>query len=213
MEINKWYIQGKYFTNKEAILFEGKRSDFTNQNVDIRLIFTKEIPVEFKFYSKKIIGEIQKINKKTVLIHSEKEKRNFKVSIENLIENNRYPESYYRIEHNESGKGPFQHKFKESIPHLENLIKERISFLKENYYRFPVPSEDRGIKEYWNNCLQEERENIVFGCLSKYEISSWLGEELEKELLSHNFSIVQYQKGFHYKEAIIGDHQVMFIKE
>ena len=53
----------------------------------------------------------------------------------------------------------------------------------------------------------------MFGCLSKYEISSWLGEELEKELLSHNFSIVQYQKGFHYKEAIIGDHQVMFIKE
>lgn len=209
MKINKWYIQGDITVSPTEIIFEGTSSDFQGEK-SLKLKLLLSVEVKFSFRQKTHKGIIKKINKTTALLESSTLNRTLKVSIENIVENNRYQSTYYRIQHKVSKQGPFQHKFTSIKPDIQNAISERVQTLKENYYSYPTPEMDDNLKDIWFN--SSNKKDFFFACLSESDISLWLGNELEELLLNDEFEIVKVQERWDFQHSFIGTNQVMLLK-
>lgn len=208
-EIKRWYIQGHYTVKPEIISFNGVVNNIHNESKELKLNFLVGSPVQYSRYYNKEEGIIKKINRKNVIIIANRNNKEVNYPIEELIAQNRYIETYIRLEHKETGIGPFQtNTLDKSNSKLHSLYNEAIDRLRYDYENFPPPSIDANLKHIWNNLTVEERKDYKFAC-SEYFFNNWFSKEFVKELLNNGFIIKTVQKGYDFIEAYHGEKQVL----
>lgn len=106
----------------------------------------------------------------------------------------------WRMEHSESGFGPFQ---EDVFDEMERLTKRLYGWShNDGPGRHPTPASDHGFRSYWafNYC----------GCRSAGQLRTWFPKEVRKLLKGAGFVTYVYQVDDDYCE--VGARQVLFDK-
>lgn len=213
MELNHGLHELKVNISNNTIVINGKKYDWYGKlENEFSYSYSLQSEVNYKRYETKLQGHLVKINKKSVII-KDNEGREVKKDMKHFVVNNLYPELYYRIEHKETGIGPFQSKEVMS-PKIKSLVEKRVQELKEsyNYEDYPTPNTDKYISQTWYNLTTEFRKKYTkFACSYKRGIEDWFGFDLVNELLNNNFIIKEYQKGRDFSDIVHGENQVLLI--
>jgi hypothetical protein len=215
MEINYGIHKLKIYINGEGLFIQGERFHWNGEkekNVNISYSIGSE--VNYKRYETRKTGIISKINKKSIILDDNGSK--IKKNIKHIVINNLYPEMFYRIEHKDSGIGPFQYKSESISLELKKMIKDRLESLKVdgNYWEYPSPIIDEEISKIWNHLETDFRQAFTkFACSLKDRLFDWFGHDLIKKLMENGFKIKEYQRGRDFKKVVYGTNQVLLLNK
>ena len=122
-----------------------------------------------------------------------------KVSIQNIIINNRYPTFIYRFQDKIDKKGPF-HTSTKYPQDVKYVLFENLNRISSNPHRFKPPQLDSDLENDFNR-------DFKFACASKMDIDTWF---IELTFLSDYFETITLQEGWDYIESYYGDSQVIY---
>ena len=200
--------------SKETITINGKRFDWNGKLEKVfKYKYSINQEVIYKRYETKLKGYIKKINKKSIILIDHKNKE-VKKDIKHIVQNNLYPETFFRLEHEIIGVGPFQYKKELMNQKMKDLVIERVSKLKESYYYedYPTPQVDKDISKVWFTLTDDyKKEHTKFACSIKSRLYDWFGNDLINEFLENGFIIKEYQKGSDFKDCVYGSNQVLLL--
>lgn len=109
----------------------------------------------------------------------------------------------YRIEHIDSGLGPFQQGLSETT---KTLLCEYWDSVKNIFSKFPPPTEEPVILE---NTNIPKNLKYKFACLREDDIYDWFGSKAIASLHKEGFVIREYNRGIDFDHLILGTNQVV----
>lgn len=117
----------------------------------------------------------------------------------------------YRIEHIDSGLGPFHHGLSQTTRDLLTSYWDKFS---NPLLKFPPPDQDPIIQESKHklNSFPKNSE-FKFACYSKDAIYDWIGIDCTQQLLKEGFIIKEYRLNIDFFHYIDGTNQIMIAIE
>lgn len=196
MDIKEWHVHGKITVEKDYFYFKGERATL-NASESLEFGYKIGASVQYTVRKTKHTGKLIKINSKSVILENCRTKEIVKISFNNIVCANKYPNYIYRIQDKQSKVGPFQSKTnlsEETKAKLEQM-QERIADVR----RYPPPQYDSSIVGIFNSTYK-------FACASESTLKNWFREILD----CTEFEVVALQEGWDFFECHYGNGQVIY---